>query len=127
MGLDLPLQDDPSIPDQEQLYRAIHPLHMMDDGISSAAFNCGREHVSVDRSSLSTPSETLQRLQNCKGVAQITTGRVRKVTRIGVASDPKDDNPAHALIIRDPSMSHGAWKKAARALAKSCTWALPPQ
>lgn len=126
MGSFTTLHDDPSIPDEEVLYRAIPSLHIHDRRLSSGAFKSAKDtHVSVDRGSLSRPEETLSRHENYVGVAQINTGEVRNVT-IGVASDPLPKNPAHALIIRNPQMNNSQWRKVARLLATACTWAIVP-
>jgi hypothetical protein len=121
-----PFRDDPSISDEEGLYRCIHPLHYdeAEDRPSSATFKSKTDpHPSVDRESLSTPEESLARKPNHMGVARLITGTVRELT-VGVASDPLEDNPAHAMIIRDLTMSDHHWNKVARKLAKACTWAL---
>jgi len=126
MGLRLTLENDASIPDEEPLYRGIHPHFVNAGAVSSAAFISRPDpHISVDRSSLSSPEATLRRHAGYAGVAWVSAGSVRTVT-VGVASDPLPQNPAHALIIRDPAMTHGMWKKVARTLAKACTWVLGP-
>ena len=120
------LKDHPSIPDEEGLYRCIHPKHFdeTEDRPKSATFKSkANPHPSVDKSSLSTPEQSLARKPNSMGVARLFTGTVRGLT-VGVASDPLKDNPAHALIIRNLTFSGGQWRMVARKLAKACTWAL---
>jgi hypothetical protein len=126
------LQDDSTIPDNELLYRAINRSHLDGARIASAAFisrtNLGRSvepHVSVDRSSLSSPEETLQRHRWAAGIAQLVTRTVRSFN-LRVAHRPIPDNPAHTLIVRDLKLTDSAWKKIARKLATSCTWAISP-
>ena len=127
MGLSVPLRDDPDIPDEEQLYRGILPYHIKEGGIVSSGTFITRPdpNVSVDRSSLSTAQDSLLRLPKSEALAQLGAGSVRKVTS-GVASAPTEANPAHALIIRNPLLSRGDWKRAAKRLAAACVWAVPP-
>jgi len=129
MGGSLLLHDDADILDEELLYRAILPdwINKESGEVSSVAFISRIDpHVSVDRSSLTTSSDSLERQPRSVALAQLTAGKVREETT-GVASAPIDGNPAHALIIRDPEKSNSAWKKAARRLARACTWALAPR
>lgn len=127
--MDVPrnLHDDPTIPDSELLNRAIHPIHLTDNNeVSSGAFkNRSDPHISVDIASLSTPEETHRRWPGYAGVVQLATRIVRMVTP-GVARNPTDNNPAHALIIHDFTLTNSKWKKVARKLAKACVWAIPP-
>jgi hypothetical protein len=120
------LLDDPMIPDEELLFRAIHPSHVIGTQITSATF-CSRSnsHPSVDRSNFSTPTQTLKRFPNSAGVIQIITGNVRALN-LGVASAPLPDNPAHAVIIRNLSLSQGKWKELARQLVRASEWIIPP-
>ena len=120
-------EDDSSILDSELLYRSIHPSFVKPGGtISSSAFiSSTNPHVSVDRSTLSTAEESRQRRPKDAGIAQLLTGIVRSLT-IGVASAPTPENRAHALIIRDLSMTHGQWKKVANELARACQRIIAP-
>jgi hypothetical protein len=122
--------DDPSIPDQERLYRSVHREFVKPDGSpSSAAFLSRRDpDVSVDRSSLVvSPEITLARYAGHIGVAQLLAGAVRGLPQVaGVVPRPLADNPAHALIRRAPSAGSSTWKKAARDMARMSTWALAP-
>jgi len=121
------LQDDPTIPDAELLYRSIHPHHLKPDMVvSSAAFTSRTNpHLSVDLGSLSTPQQTLAAHDSHIGVAQLVTGTVRRLTP-GVARDPLEDNPAHALIIHDFTLTNSKRKEVARMLAKASVWAIRP-
>jgi len=122
------LRDDPSIPDVEPLYHSIHESqhNKLDGTVTSAAFiSSSNPDTSVDLSSLCGPEETLARHPGHVGVAQLAAEEVRRVT-IGVARDPIEDNPAHALIIRDHTRTPGKWKVAARHMARECTWAIAP-
>ena len=122
------LQDDLSIPDTELLYRVIHPDFVTDGGgIRSPAFKSRTNpDISVDLGSLATPEETSQRPGlTVGGVARLVTGPVRQITP-GVARDPIESNPAHALIIHDFGLTPGQWKEVSRKLARACVWAVPP-
>ncbi len=120
------LVDDPSIPDTEGLYHSIHPLQVKDGGVSSGAFTSrNNPHPSVDRSSLTTPQATLSRHPHHVGVAQLSAAQARQCSD-GVAPLPVEGNPAHAVIIRPKHWNDSEWKKAARTLARACTWAIAP-
>ena len=126
--MDIPkLDDDTAIPDEEFLYRGVHHTQVKEDGtISSGAFVSGTNpHPSIDRSSLTTPEESLARKPSSVALARLTAGAVRERT-VGVKGDPKPENPAHALIIRDPRCVHSAWKRVAKHLADACSWAIAP-
>jgi hypothetical protein len=130
MGPDGDLRDDPSIPDSELLNRRVLWCYVVDGtGIASGAFinrDKSDPHVSVDLASLSSPQQTLGRWPLAAGVAQILVEFVRQHTP-GVVRRPAKDNPAHALIIRDLSLSNSRWKEVARMMAKACDWAIPPK
>ena len=128
MGDSPGLQNDPSVPDAEMLFRGINENHLNPDGtITSAAFrSTTNPHVSVDRSALSTPQESLARRPHDIGLAKIRTGTVRQFTP-GVAYNPLPENRAHALIIHDFTLSNRRWKEVARSLARSCMWAVEPR
>ena len=123
------LENDASILDDEWLYRGILEEWLVQDRTrpSSLAFVINRSdpHISVDRGTLTTPDKTKARLSRNVAVAQLQAKSARDVT-IGVASKPKPDNPAHALIIRDLSLAKPEWKRRARKLARSCSWAIGP-
>lgn len=121
------LQDDPTIPDSELLYRGIHADHIKPGNeVSSGAFISGTNpHPSVDLSSLSTPEETHRRRPSDAGVIRLITATVRANT-LGVVRKPEYDNPAHALILRDFGLTHSQWKKVARRLAKAGVWVIAP-
>ena len=121
------LRDDPTIPDAEPLYRGVHWNHVKGGaGIASAAFISRTDpYISVDLGSLSTPEETHGRRPGDAGVARLLMRTVRTLTP-GVARDPIEGNPAHALIIPDFSLSRSKQKEVARRLARACVWAIPP-
>lgn len=122
------LTDDPDIPGDEFLYRSILPSQFVErEGRpSSAAFYSSTDpNISVDRASLSSPRETLDRRPGATRVAQISAGQARATENVaGVASDPIWDNPAHALIFPEDGVAKSAWVTTARKLAKASSWAL---
>jgi len=97
-------EDDPSIPDSEQLFRrvitnadAIVPLGDGRFRPSSAAFR-DNEPLSVDLSSLSTAEQTRDRERSRRfHVAAVSVAAVRAAGCV-VRRDRLDNNPAHALI-----------------------------
>ena len=121
------LHDDPSIPDDEVLYHGVHRTHLKPGAfVSSGSFiSRTNPHPSVDLGSLSTREDAHQRRPTDVGVAELVTSTVRSLTP-GVASDPIEGNPAHALIIHDPNLSNSKWKEVARQLARACAWAIHP-
>ena len=127
MAESVKLTDDPSIPDDESLYRSILPNQVKpgEDRPSSAAFFSAPDlNISVDRASLSSPRETLERRPEATRVAQLRAGRARATKNVaGVASCPIAGNPAHALIFPQHGVAKSAWHTTARKLAKASTWA----
>ena len=74
------MNDNNAIPDEELLYRGLKRQHIKDGNkISSAAFKIRpkEDGVSVDRSSLTTPREMLNRLRLSIAIVQIVTADVR--------------------------------------------------
>jgi hypothetical protein len=121
-----PLRDDPRIPDEEALYRSIHPTQVSGGEPTSAAFRGNRdEHLSVDRAALARAEETLARHPGHAGIAAILAGQAREHTP-GVAWQPLPVNGAHALILRDLRLGSSRDRRVARKLAKACSWAIAP-
>lgn len=118
------LADDPDIPDEERLYRSIHPRQVHGNRPSSAAFYSRTNlNISVDRASMSTPEETLARHGGHSRVVSLGAGQARAVEQVGgIASDPIEHNPAHALVFREHGVSKTQWKKACRKMAKETQW-----
>ena len=138
MDPDLSLKDDPTIPDSEGLFRAVHQSHLLPGKtVSTAAFKSrsGGEnhHTSVDIASLTRPEDTLKRLPNSVGVVKLLTGAVREIRPgvVGVSRDPvfesksKAANPAHAIIIRELRPNR-VYDEAAHKLAGLCEWVIDP-
>jgi hypothetical protein len=97
-------EDDPTIPDSEQLFRRVIPrsaaLVAVGDGTFRPAGGALRDKgpLSVDLSSLSTLEETKDRDQSQPfHVASVSVAAVRAAGCV-VQRDPLDDNPAHAVI-----------------------------
>jgi hypothetical protein len=137
-------QDDPTIPDEEELYRRIVkdwivPQPFGGNKLSSQAFrdegqeNEGqgkRREASVDLSSLAPAEETFNfqgRNERTVGVVSITAGEARNYEH-AVVRDPLPDNPAHGLICGDISWSGTKYRKLAKNLAGLAKnrWVFPP-
>ena len=115
------------VEDIEDLYRALHPTHLHEGTISSAAFKCRPiRDVSVDRSSLCSAEDTLARHPKSTAVAQLSARAVRNLS-LTVWADPQIDNAAHALIVFDANMSNKVWTEKARELSRICIRILPTE
>lgn len=119
-----PRVDDPSILDTDYLWRRVirRWIKRVDDDhvrITSAAFKDGsaRHELSVDLAKLTNYQSVFDADARTECIAQITAGTPRAHRHI-VASDPKDFNPAHALICHLPLGSKTP-DPAARAMASS--------
>jgi hypothetical protein len=119
--------DDPTIPDDAELWRRIPPWHFVDDGNlgqirpSSAAFedDPSGSPMSVI---LGGESGDLQRaLAGHEGfaLASITAALARGLG-LGVARDPRPDEPAHAVVFGRKN------KRISRRLAMGSRWIIPP-
>lgn len=117
--------NDQSIPDHELLWRRILPrwLHKQPDGTfrpSSMAFlddtpgNNGE--VSVDLASLTTIESSLAAYPG-QGLAELEASVPRSLQHT-VASDPLENNPAHALICPPPDIPNNQRKRDARQMAE---------
>jgi hypothetical protein len=118
--------DDPTIPDDEFLYRRIFPdpqnLKRLPDGRSfrpTTGALRSQEALSVDLGSVSTPEETRDR-DNSRPfhVAAISVLVARK-EGCRIVRDPEERNPAHALLYGthedgSGSLSSGQAKRVAR-------------
>lgn len=119
-----PRQDDPTIRDDELLWRRILPewVHVNPDGStrpSSVAFIDRRSgEVSVHRAEL-TDLDLVRAVRPTDSVVEVTAGFVRSLGCI-IAADPKPDDPSHALICPSPS------KAIARKLAEHARWIIQP-
>jgi hypothetical protein len=84
------------IPDEDSLYRRIHPEQLKPDGeISSAAFK--GDETSVDWAKYATPKKTLQGFSHYH-LASILAGIPRQRGQ-AVKHNPTEENHAHSLII----------------------------
>jgi hypothetical protein len=119
--------DDPTIPDDAELWRRIPPWHFVDDGNlgqirpSSAAFE---DDPSGSPMSVILGGEAgdLQRaLAGHEGfaLASITAALARGLG-LGVARNPRPDEPAHAVVFGRKN------KRISRRLAMGCRWIVPP-
>ncbi|HYM10426.1 MAG TPA: hypothetical protein VEU62_06830 [Bryobacterales bacterium] len=124
-------QDDPTIPDQAQLWRRIPPWHFVrDENLgrlrpSSAAF-CNHPDGSPMSILLAedmaaagrAPNEALRGHEGF-ALASITAGLARGC-RQGVARDPLREEPAHGIVFGEKS------KLARKKLAAGSQWVIPP-
>jgi hypothetical protein len=119
--------DDPTIPDEADLWRRIPPWHfVMDENSgqirpSSAAFDNdpGGSPMSVVLAAESNAPESV--LAGHQGLALASFKvRVARECNQGVARDPLPNEPAHTLVFGTKT------KSIRRRLAKEATWAVPP-
>lgn len=120
--------DDPTIPDDADLWRRIHPTHIIFDD------NQGRvrptSQAFTDSSNGSPMSVVIA--TECGGPDRVLAGyeryglasfkaRVARESGLGIVRDPLPDQPAHALVFGPKS------KKVQSQLAKATEWVvLPP-
>lgn len=124
-------EDDPRIPNSEDMYRRVigdFVLRRQDSGskvLSSQAFSDPYGEVSVDRSSLISPEGCLA-LGDVRhlGVVAVTAGQARQLQQI-VVWDPIPENRAHALICGKRQETGSARKRIAKKLAKTARWVYP--
>lgn len=98
-------QDDPTIGDEERLYRRVYPnpdeLEADSTGTGyrprSGAFR-GEGALSVDLSSLSTPEETRSRHTPSNFYVAEFSARTAREAGCVIVRDPQPDDPAHALV-----------------------------
>jgi hypothetical protein len=127
-AVDIAYEDDPTIPDNADLWRRIHPNQTTYDDNqgrirpSSAAF--------TDSSNGSPMSVVIA--AECDGPTRVLAGyeryglasfkaRVARESGLGIVRDPLPDQPAHAFVFGPKS------KKVQSKLAKATEWVvLPP-
>ncbi len=100
------VQDDPTIPDDEQLWRRVFPGVVYENeqcggGLraQSGAFRDHRGPLSVDIGSLTTPDDVLGRGPGMR-LAEFEA-KVAREAGCKIQRDPLPHNPAHALIYGD--------------------------
>jgi hypothetical protein len=130
--------DDPSIPDEELLYRRI-PLQPVDNiqptdvegeyRPSSGNFRSDGP-LSVDRASLTTPDQTRDRGRS--GIFHVAQVQAKVARQCGcrLVKDPMPDNPAHILMFGNHDSGAGALNgKQAKVVARAARivlWSGPP-
>lgn len=129
MSEELPANaNDPSIPDNELLYRRI-PLQPTDTiqptGVpgefrpSSGNFRSGGP-LSVDRASLTTPEQTRDRAKPALFHVAQFPAIVARQCGCRIVKDPLPDNPAHTLLYGNhESGTGGLNKKQTKAIARA--------
>ena len=103
------------ISDEQELYRRIHPDHIKNETITSAAFKRTEREASVDVVAWTTIKKSLSfaRHPDTK-LGILVTGVVRQTNHQDVIHNPIPDNCAHALIVGDKTSS------ICKRLARSC-------
>ena len=130
---ELQREDDPSIPDDELLWRRIcnQPAWWkIEPGgslrPSSVAFlDSYTGEVSVNRASLTTREKTLAGRPD-DGLIEIEAAFPRSLGH-RVVSDPEPDNPAHALILPPATQTPKTRKADARRMAEAARWLVFPK
>ena len=123
---DAPCEDDPSIADDEILWRYVHQTQLTTDNLTgrvkpaSGAFR--DKHMSVDVASM-TSIPIAQARNPGKFIAKFAAADVRKFGKyVTHAIDPDPENPAHAVVCPKLSQSE------ARILSDQVgVWVLAPQ
>ncbi|OHB59685.1 MAG: hypothetical protein A2173_02635 [Planctomycetes bacterium RBG_13_44_8b] len=112
------------VSDEEFLWRRIHQSLIIWEAdrprpISGAFKRSSNKDagVSVDIASKTTPDKSIKDSAALASVQAI----VPRDLGYPVCADPIPDNPAHALIKGNISVSNG------RKIAKKCTWVIPPK
>lgn len=118
----MPYEDDPTIVDEAALWRRIPPWHIyFDENLgrrrpSSAAFDDDPDGpMSVVIAAESRGPDSVLAGHDGYGLASLTAGFARGVGQ-GVARDPTEEEPAHALVfgrktrrVRNKLVSASAW------------------
>lgn len=124
--------DDPTVSDDEPLYRRVwdkpNAIKVLPDGTfrpTSAVFtdNTDAQEVSVFVSSLTTSDKVLENFPN-HGLVTIKASVPRAEHQI-VAKTPEDSNIAHRVICPDEGFEHTR-KSAAKVMARNAAWVLLP-
>jgi len=120
----MPLRiDDPSILDDDLLWRRLHPdwVIPIEGGsrVSSAAFKDGHREVSVDLAALTTQEKTLAGFPT-QGLAEIKAGVPRTLGH-AIVRDPTDVNPAHTLICELPDLPYKRRERDAKEMARQAS------
>ena len=84
------------IKDEDELYRRIHPTHVINGKISSAAFKQRAPDLSVDIARLTTPERALLNYPNY-GLGSLVAGFFRNL-KLEVYHAPIPCNYAHAIV-----------------------------
>jgi len=84
------------IKDEDELYRRIHPTHVINGKISSAAFKQRQPDLSVDIARLTTPERTLSYYPDY-GLGSLAAGFFRNL-KLEVYHAPIPSNYSHAIV-----------------------------
>jgi hypothetical protein len=119
--------DDPTIPDDAELWRRIPPWHFVHDENweqirpSSAAFEDDPDGSPMSVILGAEAGDPQRAIAGHQGfaLASITAALARGLG-LGVARDPHPDEPAHAVVFGKKN------KRVSRTLARGCRWVVPP-
>jgi hypothetical protein len=119
--------DDPTIPNDAELWRRIPPWHFVDDGNlgqirpSSAAFEDHPDGSPMSVLLAVEAGDPQRALAGHQGfaLASITAALARRLG-LGVARDPRPDEPAHAVVFGRKN------KRISRRLAMGSHWIVQP-
>ena len=111
----------PHVPNEEDLYRVVHPMFLKSDGVSSGAFTSA-DCFSVDIvSRTASPETSLARVPGSCAVVRFNCGCATVAAQFEIRDeeDPEHpDNPAHAHVYTTESTSQR--KARARAFVNQC-------
>ena len=120
-----PPSDDPSISDDELLWRRIWPecIDPHDGTLTAYTFLGGRSgFASVNRAAMTTQTIVLRDFP-WMGLAEVEA-RVPRANEHGVVRDPLPDDESHALLVPSETLKKGR-KEAARRIAKAARIVVP--
>jgi len=100
--------------DDELLWRRVHPTHIANGRVSSAAFS--DPEMSVDVASIQVDMSIT--LKEGAGVAELSAGTARSHEQ-QVVNQPETDNPAHAIVLgAKPKRVRRGLREASRFVSK---------
>ena len=91
-----PQRSPEEIKDEDELYRRIHPTHVINGKISSAAFKQRQPDLSVDIARLTTPERALLNYPDY-GLGSLAAGFFRNL-KLEIYHAPVPCNYAHAIV-----------------------------
>lgn len=121
--------DDPSIRDDDLLWRRVVPewiVYELDGSsrLSSLAFRDKRGEISVHLAKLTNPETVLQSHPG-DGIVAITAGQARALG-YRIALDPTPADQSHALICAPPERGTKEKERDAKRFAQTAQWLIRP-